>query len=72
METLLLEADRIVPGKIVDTYNGRVQSGDLSDPDTDDLLDDLGELVEKLGGKVIIIPADKMKLESGAAAIFRY
>lgn len=72
VETLLLEADRIVPGKIVDTDKGRVQSGDLSDPDTDDLLDDLGELVEKLGGKVIIIPADKMKLESGAAAIFRY
>lgn len=72
VETLLLEADRIIAGKIVDANNGRIQTGGLSDPDTDDLLDDLGEIVERFGGNVLVIPAEKMKLESGAAAIFRY
>lgn len=72
VDTLLLEADRIVPGKIVDESNGRIETGELSDPETDDLLDDIGEIVEKLGGKVVVVPADKMSSQSGAAAIYRY
>jgi hypothetical protein len=72
VETLLLEADRIIPGKIVDADKGHVQTGDFSDPTTDDLLDDIGELVEKLGGKVLVLPADKMPVDSGIAAIYRY
>ncbi|TKT90367.1 baeRF3 domain-containing protein [Dyadobacter frigoris] len=72
VETLLLEKDRIIPGKIVDAANGLIETGALSDPETDDLLDDIGELVEKFGGKVLVLPAEKMNVESGAAAIFRY
>lgn len=72
VDTLLLEADRIVPGKIVDESNGRIETGELSDPETDDLLDDIGEIVEKLGGKVVVVPADKMPVQSGVAAIYRY
>ena len=45
VDTLLLEADRIVPGKIVDESNGLIDISDLSDPETDDLLDDIGEIV---------------------------
>jgi hypothetical protein len=30
---------------------------DLSHPQVDDLLDDLGELVGKMGGEVLVIPA---------------
>jgi hypothetical protein len=29
---------------------------DLANPEVDDLLDDLGEMVTKMGGKVMIIP----------------
>ncbi|GGB83509.1 hypothetical protein GCM10011325_08830 [Dyadobacter sediminis] len=72
VETLLLESDRIIPGKIIDESTGRIETGELSDPETDDLLDDIGEIVEKLGGKVVVVPADKMPVTSGSAAIFRY
>jgi len=72
VETLLLEKDRIIPGKIVDAANGLIETGSLLDPETDDLLDDIGELVEKFGGQVLVLPPEKMTMESGAAAIFRY
>jgi hypothetical protein len=36
----------------------------------DDLLDD--ELVTKMGGKVMIIPREKMPTKTGAASLFRY
>jgi hypothetical protein len=35
----------------------------------DDLLDDLGELVTKMGGKVMIIPHEKMPTKTGVAAL---
>jgi hypothetical protein len=38
----------------------------------DDLLDDMGELVIKMGGQVMVLPAEKMPSETGLAAIFRY
>jgi hypothetical protein len=37
----------------------------------DDLLDDLGELVTKMGGKVMIIPHEKMPTKT-EVALFRY
>jgi hypothetical protein len=51
---------------------GNTQKKDLSNPDVDDLLDDMGELVIKMGGQVIVLPIDKMPSETGLAAIFRY
>ncbi|WP_439581727.1 baeRF3 domain-containing protein [Dyadobacter bucti] len=72
VETLLIESDLILPGKIVDEVSGRVETGELSDPETDDLLDDIGEIVEKMGGRVLVIPADQMKFESGCVALYRY
>jgi predicted NBD/HSP70 family sugar kinase len=45
---------------------------DQSDPHVDDLLDDLGELVEKMGGRVLVIPAERMPAHTGLAAIYRY
>lgn len=38
----------------------------------DDVLDDLGELVLKKGGEVIIVPAERMPTSTGAAAIYRF
>jgi Bacterial archaeo-eukaryotic release factor family 3 len=69
--TLLVEADRKIPGKI-DPETGRISPEALCDPAVDDLLDDLAELVLKKGGLVAVVPADRMPTKSGAAAIFRY
>ncbi len=69
--TLLLEADRLVPGSI-DAGTGKVTAGKLGDPQVDDLLDDLGELVLKSGGEVVMVPTERMPTTTGAAAVFRF
>jgi len=35
-------------------------------------MDDLGELVLKTGGRVVVVPADRMPTKTGAAATFRF
>lgn len=67
----MIEADRIVPGRI-NAATGDVALDDLSHPQVEDLLDDLGELVLKRGGHVVIVPTERMPTKTGAAAIFRY
>jgi hypothetical protein len=69
--TLLIEADRLIPGTI-DVAHGKLTLGDLTDPVVDDVLDDLGEHVLKAGGEVVIVPAERMPTKSGAAAIYRF
>lgn len=69
--TLLIEADRQIPGK-VDAVSGAIEFNDLADPDVDDLLDDLAELTLRMGGEVMVIPAEHMPSTSGAAATYRY
>jgi hypothetical protein len=68
---LLIEADRQIAGRL-DGATGRIELDHLSHPRVDDLLDDLGELVEKMGGKVQVIPADQMPTQTGLAAIYRH
>lgn len=69
--TLLIEADRLIPGTI-DAASGKIFSGDLDHPEVDDVLDDLGERVLRTGGEVVIVPAERMPTRSGAAAIYRF
>jgi len=69
--TLLIEADRLVPGHI-DAVSGKITTADLSNPEVDDVLDDLGERVVKAGGEVVIVPAERMPTRTGAAAIYRF
>ena len=69
--TLLIEADRQIAGRL-DYATGQVERADLSHPQVDDLLDDLGELVEKMGGRVLVIPAEKMPGRTGLAATYRH
>lgn len=69
--TLLLEAERHVPGRI-DYVSGRIELGNLSHPEVDDVLDDLGELVLKKGGQIVIVPAERMPTQTGIAAIYRF
>ena len=69
--TLLIEAERQVPGRM-DAATGRITLGDLAHPEVDDLLDDLGELVLKMGGQIVVVPAERMPTPRGLAAIYRF
>ena len=69
--TLLVESGRQIPGHI-DPATGKVEPADLSHPEVDDLLDDLGELVAKKGGQVMVVPAEQMPARTGLAATYRY
>jgi hypothetical protein len=72
VDTLIIEADRMIPNKLTNLVTGNIQNRDLTNPKVDDFLDDLGELVIKMGGHVMVLPAEKMPSETGLAAIFRY
>jgi hypothetical protein len=72
VDTLLVEADRIIAVRVTNLVTGNTQKKDLSNPKVDDLLDDMGELVIKMGGQVMVLPTEKMPSETGLAAIFRY
>ncbi len=69
--TLLIEADRQVAGRI-DGSTGRIDPAEIGNPRVDDVLDDLGALVEKLGGEVHVLSAERMPSRTGVAASFRH
>jgi hypothetical protein len=69
--TLLIEADRQIAGRL-NVATGQIELADVSRPQVDDLLDDLGESVEKMGGRVMVIPAERMPGQTGLAAVYRY
>jgi len=71
VETLLIEAERKIPGR-VDETTGLIVIKDLANPEINDVLDDLSSLTLKYGGKVVVIPYEKMPVETGIAAIYRY
>ncbi len=71
VETLLIEADRLVRG-CIDAAGGAIMTGDLCGPHIDDVLDDLSETVLKKVCEVIIVPAERMSTRSGPAAIYGF
>lgn len=71
IDTLLLDAERQVPGKM-DSVSGAITLDQLGDPQVDDLLDDLGERVLTTGGEVVVVPTERMPTDSGLAAIYRF
>lgn len=71
IDTLLIDADREVPGRI-SPQSGAVELESLAHPEVDDLLDDLGEWVLKTGGRVVVAPGMRMPTETGLAATYRY
>jgi hypothetical protein len=71
VETLLIEADREIPGRI-DPATGRVEPGDLSHPEIGDLIDDLAVIVFRLKGTVVVVPAERMPVATGVAATYRF
>lgn len=63
--------NRQIPGRI-NAATGAIVLGNLANPQIDDVLDDLGALVLKAGGQVVIIPTERMPTETGVAALYRY
>lgn len=68
---LLVDADKVVPGRI-DRDARTVRTDNLANPEVDDVLDDLAELVLDTGGEVVVVPTDRMPTDTGVAAIYRY
>lgn len=71
VELLLLEADAKLPGR-VDWTAGAIQDAPLNDPDVDDALDDLAEMVIAQGGTVRIVESGALQAASKMGAIYRY
>jgi len=71
IDTLLVEADREIPGRL-DAAAGTATKADLADPEVDDLIDDLAEAVLRAKGEVIVVPKERMPGSTGLAAILRY
>lgn len=71
IETILVESEKTVPGRI-DRDSGRIIKGEPDHPDYDDVLDDIAQLVQKQGGEVHVLDADKMPTNKGLAAIYRF
>ncbi len=70
--TLLVEAGRIIPGKITDSNTGVIENELLKHPETDDLLDDIANMATKMASDVLVLPPHDMPTHTGLAAIFRY
>lgn len=71
IDTLLVEAERVIPVRIERTTGGLL-TADNAAPLVDDALDDLAELVLLRNGEVVVVPAQRMPSETGAAAIYRF
>jgi len=68
--TLLVEADRQVPGRL--DASGKIEPGEFSNPEVGDILDDLADSVLKMKGDVVVVPKERMPSKTGLAATFRY
>ena len=71
VESVLIESDRIIPG-IINYETGSIVEEDIKNPEAEDLLDDLAEIVFENKGEVVMLPKDRMPTDRGIAAIFRY
>jgi len=69
--TLLIEDDREIAGTI-DFSTGKIEPGDIADPDIGDMLDSLARSVLRMKGEVVIVPAERMPTTTGLAATYRY
>jgi hypothetical protein len=71
IRTLLVDADQQVPGRM-DVTTGAIELGGAGEAGVDDLLDDIGELVLRRGGEVVVVPHERMPADTGLAATFLY
>jgi hypothetical protein len=71
IRTLLVDDEQSMPGR-VNRDTGTVTRGSMDDPHMDDVLDDLAELTLRMGGEVVMVPAERMPTRAGVAAIYRF
>ncbi len=71
VKQLLIEQGRRVGGKL-DSDGGRIEFGDMQDPNVNDLLDDFASVTAMHSGSVVVVPRENMPTTTGVAAIFRY
>lgn len=71
VKVLLVEADRYIAGHL-DPDTGIVQLAQAESLLGDDVLDDIAERVLRAGGEVIMVPVERMPVDSGLAAIYRF
>jgi hypothetical protein len=69
--TLLVDADQHIPGMLHRT-TGLIEQPDRHDGRTEDVLDDLAEMVLKMDGQVYVLSHDQMPTDHGVAAMYRY
>lgn len=72
VDTLLVDADKRVAGRINAEERKIELLEDFSAPDAEDILDDMAEMVLRRGGQVMVIPSEYMPTDSGLASIYRY
>jgi hypothetical protein len=70
--TLLLDANRHLPGRLDPSDGHPVPGGDGNGAGVEDVYDDLGELVLRQSGTVLVVPGERIPTDTGLAAIFRY
>lgn len=71
VDTILLEADRDIPGRINKDTNV-LERGEANNSKFDNVVNDLAKLVFRNKGEIIVLPKERMPTETGVAAIFRY
>lgn len=77
VSTLLVEADRRIPGSVdpaqgVVAYANDAEGNSAATPADSDVLDDLAEAALRTGAEVIVLEAARIPSRTGAAAVFRY
>ena len=71
LDTLFVDVDRIVPGKI-EPETGKIFDRDIDEPNVGDVLDALAQLALKSKNDVVVLPSETIPGKAGIAAIFRY
>lgn len=71
VSNLYVSSEHHIPGKI-DPIHGTMVAGELSNPEVDDVLDDLAEIVISMDGEVLVLQGDEMPSETGVAATYRF
>lgn len=71
VDTMLIDEDKWVTGRI-DSDDGTIRYGEAGDGVSDDILDDMAELVLRHGGSVHFLPSDRMPDGAVSAALLRY
>ena len=71
VHTALIESNMVIPGKL-EPSTGKIEMGQLDNPEYGDLLNDIALIVMQNGGNVVMLPRERMPSATGIAAIYRF